>query len=190
MTLTMVRLIFLLEEPSAEEMLKGILPRILPDHVYPEYKIFEGKQDLEKNLARILRAWRTPHCTFVVLRDQDLADCRVVKQKLVGLCQYGRRKDALVRIACRELESFYLGDLAAVEKGLHLKGLANRQRNRKFREPDRLDHPAQELVRLTSGQYSKIAGSRAIGPHMKIEGNASCSFNALISGIQKLTNAF
>jgi len=33
---TMRRLIFLLEEPSAEEMLKGILPRILPDSIHPD----------------------------------------------------------------------------------------------------------------------------------------------------------
>lgn len=31
----MMIIAFLLEEPSAEEMLKGILPKILPDHVVP-----------------------------------------------------------------------------------------------------------------------------------------------------------
>ena len=32
----MKRLIFLLEEPSAEEMLKAVLPKVLPDHIHPE----------------------------------------------------------------------------------------------------------------------------------------------------------
>jgi hypothetical protein len=37
----MTTLVFLLEEPSAREMLKGILPKILPKTVGPEYKVFE-----------------------------------------------------------------------------------------------------------------------------------------------------
>ena len=54
----MKRLVFLLEEPSAKEMLKAILPKVLPDNIYPEFKVFEGKQDLEKGLIRTLKAWR------------------------------------------------------------------------------------------------------------------------------------
>ena len=38
-------LVFLLEEPSAKEMLKGILPRLLPEHIQPQFIVFEGKQD-------------------------------------------------------------------------------------------------------------------------------------------------
>ena len=89
----MRRLIFLLEEPSAEEMLRGVLPRILPEDCYPEFKVFEGKQDLERGLTRVLKAWRTPDCSFVVLRDQDSGDCRRVKHKLVDLCSQAGRGD-------------------------------------------------------------------------------------------------
>ncbi len=51
----MIHLVFCLEEPSAREMLKGLLSRILPDDVYPDYIVFEGKQDLMNQLARRLR---------------------------------------------------------------------------------------------------------------------------------------
>lgn len=34
---------FLLEEPSANEMLKGILPRILPENIHVRYVVFDGK---------------------------------------------------------------------------------------------------------------------------------------------------
>jgi len=180
------RLIFLLEEPSAEEMLKAVLPKVLPDHIHPEFKVFEGKQDLEKGLTRTLKAWRMPHCAFIVIRDQDSGNCRTVKQKLIALCKQAGRDDVLVRVACRELESFYLGDLAAVETGLHLSGIAKKQNNRKYRDPDRLGNPSQELERLTSGYYQKVAGSRAIAPHIQIEGNKSHSFNILLAGIRKL----
>lgn len=185
----MKRLIFMLEEPSAEEMLKGILPKVLPENVHPEFKVFEGKQDLEKGLVRILKAWRTPHCAFIVIRDQDSGDCHGVKQKLSALCRQAKRDDVLVRVACRELESFYLGDLTAVEKGLGVSGLASKQNKRKYRSPDRLASPSQELVRLTSGRYQKVSGSRAIAPHLRLNANTSHSFSVLLAGIRKLVEA-
>ena len=185
----MKRIVFLLEEPSAEEMLKGILPKLLQDDTYPEFKVFEGKQDLEKRLPRILKAWRAPHCCFVIIRDQDSGDCYAIKQKLIDLCRAAGREDVLVRIACHELESFYLGDLAAVEAGLGISGLVRIQDNRKYRAPDRLGSPSLELDRLTSGIYDKVAGSRAIAPHLHIDGNKSHSFKILVSGIRKLVGA-
>ena len=120
------------------------LPKILPEDVTARYIVFHGKQDLEKQLVRRLRFWRIPNTQFVVMRDQDSADCKVVKAKLVELCIQAGRPDALIRVACHELESFYLGDLAAVEAGLQLTGLARRQLSSKFRDPDHLTNPAQE----------------------------------------------
>ena len=40
----MTYLVCMLEEPSAEEMLKAVLPKILPKTVYVRYMVFEGKQ--------------------------------------------------------------------------------------------------------------------------------------------------
>ena len=179
-------LVFCLEEPSAREMLQGLLPRILPEDVTPRYIVFRGKQDLEKQLVRRLRFWCTPDTRFVVMRDQDSADCKVVKEKLVDLCEQAGKADALVRVACHELESFYLGDLAAVEAGLKLTGLAKRQLSSNFRDPDRLANPAQEMKRLTHGKYQKIAGSRAIGQHLRVKENRSKSFSILITGVKNL----
>ncbi|MFZ1983493.1 MAG: DUF4276 family protein [Desulfatitalea sp.] len=182
----MKTVVFFLEEPSAKEMLEGILPRLLPEQVQVRYLVFQGKQDLEKNLIKKLRGWQVPDSVFVVLRDQDAADCIAVKSTLVDHCRRAGRSPVLIRIACRELESFYLGDLAAVENGLALSSLAGKQNNKKYRTPDRLANPSEELVRLTRNLYQKIAGSRAISPHLKLQGNRSHSFNVLISGIRRL----
>ena len=93
-----------------------------------------------------------------------------------------------MRIACHELETFYLGDLAAVEQGLGLSGLAKQQPSSKFRSPDHLANPAEELGKLTKARYQKLAGSRAISPHLRLDGrNASVSFCALIAGVRRLT---
>lgn len=179
-------LAFFLEEPSARIMLEGILPRLIDADIDVRYVVFEGKQDLEKNLVKRLRFWQTPNTDFIVLRDQDSADCREVKRQLQKLCAQAGRPDVLVRVACRELESFYLGDLLAVEQGLNLKGLAKQQARHKFREPDQLGNPVQELKRLTAGCYQKLQGSRDIAPYLRLQGESrSRSFNVLIAGVRR-----
>ncbi len=182
----MKTMVFFLEEPSAKEMLAGVLPRILPDDIQIRYLVFRGKQDLEKNLQKKLRGWRLPDSVFVVMRDQDSGDCKAIKARLADLCRGAGQDGVLIRIACRELESFYLGDLAAVKQGLGLKNLKGQQQGRKFRDPDALDNPAKELFRLTNNLYCKMAGSRAIAPFLSLEKNCSISFNILLSGIKKL----
>jgi hypothetical protein len=183
----MTTLVFCLEEPSAREMLKGVLSRLLPEGISVEYIVFEGKQDMHKQLVRRLRYWQQPDSHFVVMRDQDNGDCRVIRQKLLELCIEAGRADALVRVACHELESFYLGDLAAVEEGLALDGLARQQEKRKFRNPDRLANAAEELTRLTRQHYQKVDGSRRIGSRLRLDGrNTSHSFNVLAEGIKRI----
>ena len=182
----MKSLVFFLEEPSAKAMLNGLLPRLHPMGWQFRYVVFEGKQDLEKQLPLKLRAWRLPDCKFVILRDKDSGDCVVIRNGLVEKCSKAGKPDALVRIAIHELESWYLGDLAAVEAGLGVSNLARKQGSRRFREPDALSNPAQELRKLTTNKYQKISGSRAIGHHLSIENNCSKSYRKFISGLKKI----
>jgi hypothetical protein len=167
-------------------MLEGLLPRLLPEELNRRYIVFQGKQDLEKQLEGKLRGWQQPDSLFVILRDQDSGDCHEVKSKLLKLCRNAGNHRVLVRVACRELESFYLGDLEAVEKGLGVRGLAAKQNQRKFKAPDHLGSPSAELSRLTGNQYQKVSGSRSIAPHMSLDSNRSHSFNVFLSGIKKL----
>ncbi len=182
----MKTIVFCLEEPSAKKMLQGVLPRILPDDVTTKFIVFKGKQHLEKQLVKRLRGWLTPDTQFVVMRDQDAGDCHAVKAKLVQLCLQAGKPNALVRVACHELESFYLGDLAAVETGLGINGIARKQNSRKFRNPDYLANPVQEIRKLTANKYQKMSGSRKIGSHLQLINNRSSSFMTLISGIKRL----
>lgn len=185
----MKTLVFFLEGPSEKEMLLGLLPRLIPSSMEVRYLVFRGKQDLEKNLGRRLRGWQKPDSVFVIMRDQDAGDCHHVKANLVETCRESGKTGWMVRIACREMESFFLGDLVAVERGLGLKKLQEKQQTRKFRNPDMLANPAAELMQLTGKRYDKISGSRAIAPHLSIANNRSQSFKALVAGIQKLADA-
>lgn len=54
----------LLEEPSAKELSRIILPKILPKDYSIKYIVFEGKQDLERSLVKRLHGWRLPETWF------------------------------------------------------------------------------------------------------------------------------
>jgi hypothetical protein len=179
-------LVFFLEEESAKALLAGLLPRLIPagSPIEARFIVFEGKQDLDRQLERKLKGYLNRQASFIVIRDQDRDDCRRVKRSLVTRCSNAGRPDTVVRIACRELEAFYLGDLRAVELGLRLGGLAPKQNKAKFRDPDRLQSPSLELERLTNRRYQKVAGSRAIAPHLDLERPGSRSFRHLIQAIR------
>lgn len=179
-------IVFFLEEPSAREMLKGLLPRLLPSDVVTRFVVFEGKQDLEKQLERKLRGWLLPQSLFVVLRDQDAGDCLKIKSNLATKCRTAGRPQSLVRIACRELESWYLGDLSAVERALKVKNLAQHQSRRRFTDPDNVVSPSHELGQLTKQVYQKVAGSRAIGQELSLTENRSHSYVVFLDGIRRL----
>lgn len=186
----MKELVFLLEEPSAKAMLETLLPRFLYKDTQFRCIPFEGKQDLEKQLTHKIRAYQNNNARFIVLRDQDSnPDCVELKRKLLNLCDASGKADrCLVRIACKELETFYLADLQAVEHGLELHNIARKQRNSKFRNPDNLGNPSQELRLLTNNRYEKVAGSREIGKHLNIENERSKSFRNLILAIRRMEN--
>jgi len=184
----MKELVFLLEEVSAKAMLESLLPRILHPEIRARYIPFEGKQDLERQMVKRLRGYANPHARFIVLRDQDSApDCVALKARLVGRCQQtGQTEKTLVRIACKELESFYLADLCAVEQALGLTKLARQQGSAKFRCPDQLGSPSKELETLTEGIYQKVSGSREIGRFLDPANERSLSFKNFMKSVRRM----
>ncbi len=167
-------------------LLDGLLPRLYPDLSFlcvPH----EGKQDLEKSVPRKLRGWREPGVRFVVLRDGDGDDddCHAVKRRLADLCAESGRPDALVRIACQELEAWYLGDpegLAEAFGNPRLAGIGSRAR---FRVPDTVVHPSAEVRKLVP-QFQKVSGARTMGPALSRDRSRSRSFQVLLEGIDRL----
>jgi hypothetical protein len=180
----MKELVFLLEERSMMETLQVLTLPLMPSGMQCRFIPHNGISDLEKSIPRKLRGWINPDARFVVVRDKHSSNCRTVKQRLIALCKDGHRPETLVRIVCHELESWFLGDLAAVEKAYRLRGIAKRQDQAKYRSPDQLPNAVQELRRLAP-QYQKLAGSRLIAPHMSLDTNKSHSFHVLIDGIRR-----
>jgi len=181
-----MNLVFFLEELSARVMLEGLLPRVLPAGTDFYCFHFEGKQDLEKQLERKLRGWMKSDSAFIVLRDQDSANCEEVKKELQDKAISAGRPETVIRIACKELESWYFGDLKAVGEALSLNNLSKHRRSAKYRIPDKIVNPSRELETITKGAYQKVSGSRAIGKVLNSENNSSRSFQVFIEGIEKV----
>jgi len=183
----MSRVVFLLEEYSMKVLLDGLLPRLFPGLPFlcvPP----EGKSDLEKSVPKKLRAWREPGVRFVVLRDKDSADCYEVKRKLVSLCAEGGHPDALVRVACQELEAWYLGEPAAMAKAFENKRLRKIDAEARFRDPDSVVRPSAMIEELVP-EFQKVSGARRMASVLSRKGNRSRSFLAFLKGIEREVEA-
>lgn len=181
----MKHLVFLLEEPSARDLLEGLLPRLLPADVGVYYLVFEGKQDLEGQLVRKIRGWQRADASFVVLRDQDAADCHVVKAGLAKLVAQSGREPVLVRVACKELEAWVVGDWPAVSKAFDRPQLAAQATKAAYRDPDQLVRPVESLRKFLP-EYQKRAGARKMGRLLDPERNNSKSFQVFCRGVRTL----
>lgn len=178
-------LVFLLEEPSARDLLEGLLPKLVPESIGIHYLIFEGKQDLERQMVNKMRLWQRPGAAFVVLRDQDAADCRTVKQGLIERVTESGRSPCLVRVACRELEAWIVGDWASIARAFGRPGLAAHGQKQVFRAPDGIQRPV-EAIRQFVPEYQKRDGARRVGPLLDPGRNQSQSFRAFCSGLKRL----
>ena len=181
----MTKLVFLVEEPSMADMLDGLLPRLFPALRF-QCIPHDGKRDLEKSIPRKLRAWREPGVRFAVARDQDNADCRQVKAELADLCRNAGRADVLVRVICRELEAWYIGDLDALRQAFpEARPQALRELNRaRYRNPDTVVRPSAVIAGQIP-EFQKRLGAKRMANHLSRE-NRSRSFQVFLEGVERL----
>jgi hypothetical protein len=181
-------IVFFLEGPSEQDFLKAFLPAFLPDQITLHYQVFQGKQDMEKRLALRIRGWRQANTRFVVLRDQDSGDCMAIKKGLQHICASAGQPHAVVRIACRELETFFVGDWAAVALAFDMPALAKLSAKAMYRQPDALGSPSGELKKHVA-QYQKRDGARRIALHLDPARNKSRCFGVFMRSIQQIAAA-
>lgn len=181
----MSRIVFLLEEGSIKVLLEGLLPRLFPGLPFLCVS-HEGKRDLELSIPRKLKAWREPGVRFVVMRDQNSGDCHQVKTYLIQLCQQSGRCDVLVRIVCRELEAWYVGEPEALRQAfpqVRPNSLRELDRSR-YQNPDTIFRPSDTITRVIPG-FQKRLGARRMAAFLS-RGNASSSFQVFVEGLERL----
>jgi Domain of unknown function (DUF4276) len=184
----MARIEILVEEPSMKEFLNILLPKIIkePWQLNQNYFIrsFEGKNDLQKNIptkVKVLSNWINESVGVVIMQDQDSSDCKVLKQKLITICEQGGNCKKLVRIICRELESWYIGDFEAINKAYPNFKHQNYINKAKYRNPD-LCNPSDELRKILP-EFQKVGTAKKIAPFINISANKSESFQQTITGL-------
>jgi hypothetical protein len=163
--------------------LEQILPSLHSDISFDIYA-FDGNSDLKSAVTRRVKA----HChmgSFVmVIMDQDLKDCLELKKTLLELCEKSGENNYKVRIVCRELESWYLGDLVAVGAAFS-KPLADKQEKSKYRNPDLIIDAKKELKKLI-GDFGQLLIAERIGQAMtasSIAENRSHSFHVFLNAL-------
>ena len=195
----------LVEEPSAEAALKNLVPKLMGEDISFNIHVFQGKQDLLKNLPKRLRGYRhwLPHDWYiVVLIDKDQEDCSELKQKLEQTAHdegfitrsnssQNRKLNVINRIAIEELESWFFGDVTALEITYpRIPRFLNKKR--KFRNPDTIINTWESLegvlqkVGYYRGGLPKIEVARRISLHMEPSRNISKSFQVFWGALQNL----
>jgi hypothetical protein len=184
------RIIFMTEEPSMGATLRNLLASFFPEiEEFTNWLIIDhqGKSDLEKSIPKKLRVWNEPSVRFVILRDNDGGDCRALKKRLQMLIPDGAPL-TLIRIVCQELESWFLGDLAAVVQAYPEAGKKQTFKSQRTRDPDEATNAKEILAQLT-GTTAKIYRASNISAQMRRDGNRSTSFNVFVSGLERLISA-
>ena len=181
----MTKLVFLVEEPSMADLLDRLLPRLFPALRF-QCIPHDGKQDLERSIPRKLRAWREPGVRFVVARDQDSADCRRVKENLAMLCRNAGRPDTLVRVVCRELEAWYVGDPQGLVQAFPepRRRLLRELNQARYRDPDTVVRPSEAIAKQIP-EFQKRLGARRMASYLSRE-NRSRSFQVFLEGVERL----
>lgn len=135
-----------------------------------------------------MRAWQHPDDRFVIVRDNDNADCIDVKGRFRALCLDNHRPDTLIRLVCQELESWYLGDLKALAAAFGNPKLDSAANRKRFAAPDSWQKPSVEVQRLAP-VFQKIAGARAMASHLGNPNNRSSSFRVFVTGVAGIAAA-
>ena len=169
-----------------EQTLRNLVPKIISKSIECKYIPHEGKSNLKKSIQKKLRAWLKPYDNFVILQDKDAGDCIELKQALKDEIPFDKISKTLIRIVCSELESWFLGDLSAIEKAFGIS-LAEQKNKSKFKNPDALSNASEEMKKLFP-RYQKISGSKAISQYMDIDANKSHSFKVFVEGLRKISN--
>jgi len=201
----MSRLEVLVEEPSAEEALRHILPKIIARRAAFRLINMRSKGRLLRELPKRLRAYRRridqgEDLRILVLVDRDDDDCMMLKRRLelaardAGLFTKSAPDgngcfQVVNRIVIEELEAWFMGDQEA------LKGAFPSLRHTKFpttfQNPDnggtweRL-HRFLKQHGIYKKSYPKIDAARRIAPHVEPARNCSRSFRRFSQGVEAL----
>ncbi len=199
----MSRLEVLVEEPSMEEALRLLLPKIVGKRARWKVINMRNKGRMLQKLPDRLRGYkqqidRGEQLKVVVLVDKDTDDCHELKKTLETMARnaglqtktaagIGKAFHVVNRIAIEELETWFMGDTEALKSAFtSLRGVRFPS---SFNNPDnggtweRL-HRFLRKNGIYRGSFPKIDAARKIARHMDLACNSSRSFQVFRQGVE------
>ncbi len=169
------------------EFLKKVLPRLdqsqwtLNENCV--IRPHNGKADLVKKLRKAVQAY--PHMKekmyVLVLHDQDSNDCKALKATLTEICSTLPKEQFKVRIVCRELENWYMGDTYALDQVFGVTKFSKIKEEAIFRNTDSTHGKHTILQILGKNSYPMLGIARSIGEIIELDRNTSPSFQAFMN---------
>ena len=188
---------FLVEESSTEIALNLIVPKIIGNiHTFKIHN-FQNKDRLLKRLPERMKAYANfipDDWRIVILVDEDRSDCQELKKKLYDASSVVTQKKGnivLHRIVVEELESWFIGDVAAI-RAEYEKIPASLSQQAKFRNPDAIKGGTWEELDKILKKYGYETGlqkmdfAQKVSPHMDVENNQSRSFQVFRDGLRRM----
>jgi hypothetical protein len=197
---------FLVEEQSAEETLKYLLPRLIGERAQWKLINLGSKYKLLKVLPQRLAAYRQrisrgENLRMVVLVDRDNDDCETLKRRIEEAARGAELATKSVpdtdgrflvvnRIVIEELESWFIGDPAALRKAFTSLPVIDATTGI-FRNPDNGGswealHRFLKKHGIYKSSYPKIDAARRIAPKLDVQANRSHSFQVFVRGVEAL----
>jgi hypothetical protein len=174
-------------------VLEKLLPLLLQGNT--SFKIYphQGKQDLEKAIRKTIPTIsKIPGSRIIITRDLDSSSCLKIKTDLDEIAKVNCYCPYKIRIVCRELESWFLGDLDAVENAFQRFKSLNYKGKAELRNVDAIIQPSEYLLRILP-EYSgvkylpKLEVAEKVSRKMEIDRNRSTSFHHFIQSVRELT---
>ncbi|MGA5410756.1 DUF4276 family protein [Streptomyces lavendulocolor] len=201
----------LLEEPSAEALIKKLASSISPAAQEGrdfETRVFQGKDDLLRKLPQRLAGYgnwaAASDIRFLILVDRDDDDCSILKRRLVEVIKNTKGLEYLtgtetasgghvkVAVACEEIEAWMIGDPDALRAAYPKLPKAFETRSI-YRDPDEIKGGTWErLEKLLQdhgyfpGGLRKMELARTVGPLMNPAVNRSSSFQHFCQSFRTL----
>jgi len=200
---------FLVEEPSAEEALRHLLPKLVRGRAHWKLVNLGSKHKLLKALPNRLAAYRDriaqgEPLRIVVLVDRDEDDGEALKRRLEDMAKtaglttkhHPDSKGHFVvvnRIAVEELGSWVIGAAAALRLAFASLPAIDVSKGI-FRNPDNGGswealHRFLKKHGIYRNSFPKIDAARRIAPNLDLQNNRSRSFQVFVQGIEALLSA-
>lgn len=196
----------LVEERSAEQALRVLLPRIIAGVEF-DVRVFQGKPDLLRKLPDRLKGYarwiESADTRLVVLVDRDDEDCLSLKAQseqmataaglsTISSASASKRVDVANHIAVEELEAWFFGDVPALCAAYPRvpNSLGNQA---KYRDPDDIRGGTWEALERVlqecgyhRGGLAKVVAATEIAQYMNIDINRSRSLQVFRDGVRQL----